>query len=141
MWFNLKVRLTDSLAFNKEAESDAAKNLYVISETEANRRLFNAFLFFALFGSGAYLIERHGLSRLWRLLLTPLLTVAVYHVFSWQDRVCGIARYGYWDPDGCGMRRVEDPSLKERLRGALRAVWLKTAAASIAIFLGYWLLV
>jgi hypothetical protein len=52
-------------------------------------------------------------------------------------RMCGIAQRGAWDPDGCGIRRIEDAGLKAKLQAKYREMLTSTTAIALSSFALY----
>jgi len=137
MWYNLRVKMAAKLPYSPEAETAAAKNLHAIGEDEASRRLRVGLIFMVFTLAVVWLIERIDLSPVWRIAALPLVGITVYHFFSHQECICGIAASGYWDPDGCGLRRIQDDSLRADLTRRFQTVVGKTVVLSLAVVGAY----
>jgi len=111
--------------------------LHAIGEDEASRRLRVGLIFMVFTLAVVWLIERIDLSPVWRIAALPLVGITVYHFFSHQERICGIAASGYWDPDGCGLRRIQDDSLRADLTRRFQTVVGKTVVLSLAVVGAY----
>jgi len=93
----------------------AKKGESVISPNEKWRRKMLSYISACIFVIVLGLLFYFDVSKMYRVVL--YLPILATYLFTMQSRngLCGISMRGTWDPDGCGIRKIEDNDLREKL--------------------------
>jgi len=93
----------------------AKKMESVISPDEKDRRKILSYLSGLIFVITLSALIFFNVPRIYRIVLfVPILAT---YIFQQQSRngMCGISLKGSWDPDSCGIRKIEDDDLREKI--------------------------
>lgn len=120
-----------------ELQKLAAKELTNLDIPERTRRkIFGGILLAATVALDAWLVLNEA--GFWsRFATTPLLYFGVAYLVSGQRGLCNIAQSGWWQVEGEGLKKIQDPEVAKKILAKVNSMNATTTAAVLAVSIAF----
>jgi len=135
MYYGRPVAIPGVVKTDPKKESEACSHLCNISPEEIQRRYLIGYVGWALTLAWGFSLVYFNAPRYFRISLIVPLILAGFTV-SAKSGICGIAYKNVWDPDGAGIRKIENKEIAFAIRNkAFKVHGISVAVAVLVVVL------